>query len=92
MFTASNGRSTLEQCARRYLGCESPKDTTDSQGKPVRLSYDRWLNRSPSEIETVYLDYLAKDAEPRCLSHGRISMEDFGPPSGRRRCGVFVIR
>ncbi len=61
--TASyKGQSTLEHCVQEYLGVELPKDITDSRGQAVRLSYGQWLNRSPQEIESVYLKYLAKDA------------------------------
>lgn len=55
-------QSTLDHCVRTYLRTELPKDVTDSQGNEVRLSYARWLNRDPREIEPVYLEYLAKDA------------------------------
>lgn len=55
-------QSTLDHCARTYLRTELPKDVTDSQGNEVRLSYARWLNRDPRQIELVYLEYLAKDA------------------------------
>jgi DNA polymerase I-like protein with 3'-5' exonuclease and polymerase domains len=60
--SSGKGKSTLEHCARRYLGLNLPKDVVDSQGHLVRLSYDRWLNRPLREIEPVYLEYLAKDA------------------------------
>ena len=60
--SSGKGQSTLEHCARRYLDCDLPKDVVDSQGNPVRLSYGRWLNRPPREIEPVYLEYLARDA------------------------------
>ena len=61
--TASfKGQSTLEHCIQEYLGVELPKDTTDSHGKAVRLSYGQWLNQPPEKIEPIYLDYLAKDA------------------------------
>lgn len=53
--------STLETCIQKYLGIELPKDVTDSTGRPVRLSYARWLQTAPSEIEPIYLEYLAKD-------------------------------
>ena len=56
------GQSTLERCADLYLGITLPKDVQDSGGNPIRLSYDRWLNRPPREIEPVYLEYLARDA------------------------------
>ncbi len=57
-----SGESTLETCCARYLGVNLPKDIQDSAGQPVRLSYGKWLERPPQEIEPVYLDYLAKDA------------------------------
>ena len=56
------GESTLDHCANRYLKINLPKDVTDSNGEPVRLSYAKWLNRPVQEIEQVYLEYLAKDA------------------------------
>jgi len=59
---AGKGQSTLEHCVDRYLGATLPKDTVDSKGEPIRLSYGQWLNRPPNEIEPVYLEYLAKDA------------------------------
>lgn len=55
------GQSTLEFCAREYLGVELPKSLKDSEGDDVRLSYAKWLNRPPQEIEPIYLEYLAKD-------------------------------
>jgi len=55
------GESTLERCAEAYLDVELPKDTTDSSGLPVRLSYSKWLRRPLREMESVYLEYLAKD-------------------------------
>lgn len=56
------GGSSLEHCAETYLNCELPKDVTDADGKIVRLSYSKWLNRPFNEIEQIYLEYLAKDA------------------------------
>lgn len=55
------GESTLEQCVETYLGVPLPKDVTDSAGDLVRTSYGKWLGRPPAEIESVYLEYLAKD-------------------------------
>jgi len=55
------GASTLERCAELYLGIELPKDLVDSEGHEVRLSYGRWLNAPPTDIEPIYLEYLAKD-------------------------------
>ncbi len=55
-------QSTLETCVQKYLGVELPKDVVDSRGQAVRLSYGRWLRAAPSEIEPIYLNYLAKDA------------------------------
>jgi DNA polymerase I-like protein with 3'-5' exonuclease and polymerase domains len=55
------GESTLERCVGLYLGAQLPKDVVDEDGQPVRLSYGKWLNKSPAEIDPVYLDYLAKD-------------------------------
>lgn len=55
------GGSTLETCAAEYLGVELPKDDRDSRGNLVRLSFDQYLNRSPAEIEPIYLEYVAKD-------------------------------
>jgi DNA polymerase I-like protein with 3'-5' exonuclease and polymerase domains len=61
--TASGkGQSTLDHCVERYLGFDLPKDVADSDGRPVRLSYSKWLQRPPHEIEPVYLEYLARDA------------------------------
>jgi hypothetical protein len=60
--TASGkGESDLEHCAERYLNVQLPKDVVDSQGHPVRVSYAKWLNCPPREIEEVYLEYLGKD-------------------------------
>lgn len=58
---SGRGESTLEYCAAHYLGIQLPKDILDSEGNPVRLSYDRWLNRAPEQIEPIYLSYLATD-------------------------------
>ncbi len=55
------GQSTLEACSQQYLGAELPKTVKDSAGDDVRLSYSKWLNRRPHEIEPVYLEYLGKD-------------------------------
>jgi hypothetical protein len=55
------GKTTLERLAAVHLGVELPKDTTDSLGNPIRLSYGRWLGRRLCEIEPVYLEYLARD-------------------------------
>jgi DNA polymerase I-like protein with 3'-5' exonuclease and polymerase domains len=55
------GESTLETCAAEYLSVELPKDRLDSHGKLVRFSFDQYLNRPPSEIEPIYLEYLGKD-------------------------------
>ncbi|MBP3956857.1 hypothetical protein J8F10_16415 [Gemmata sp. G18] len=55
------GESTLEACVTRYLQLELPKDVRGANGKDVRTSYGRWLTREPSEIEPVYLEYLARD-------------------------------
>lgn len=70
----ANGKneSDLEHCVEVYLGAELPKDTVDSKGKSVRLSYGQWLNRPPTEIEPVYLDYLAKDAIATWLVNKKI--------------------
>jgi hypothetical protein len=56
------GQATLDHCADLYLGARLPKDVKDSRGDDVRLSWGRWLNRPPGEIEGVYLEYLATDA------------------------------
>lgn len=55
------GQSSLETCAREYLGVELPKSIKDSDGDDVRLSYSKWLHRPAEEIEVVYLEYLARD-------------------------------
>ncbi len=55
------GQSTLESCVSKYLGVELSKEVKDSEGQDVRLSYSKWLNQPPNEIEDVYLDYLGKD-------------------------------
>jgi hypothetical protein len=55
------GESTLERCSEEYLGVPLPKDVRDSKGREVRTSYGLWLGRPPTEIEPVYLEYLAKD-------------------------------
>src|SRR5262249_53558266 len=54
------GESDLEHCADTYLNVTLPKDTTDSDGDVVRLSYGKWLNQPPEKIEPVYLEYLAR--------------------------------
>lgn len=56
------GESDLEHCAEVYLSVHLPKDVQDSKGNLVRLSYGKWLNQPPEQIELVYLEYLAKDA------------------------------
>ena len=56
-----HGQSTLETCAKNYLGVELPKDLVDPNGNTVRTSYGRFLNRPPADIPPVYLDYLARD-------------------------------
>jgi DNA polymerase I-like protein with 3'-5' exonuclease and polymerase domains len=69
------GQSTLETCTRTYLDVELPKDTVDSDGDPVRLSYSKWLNKPPSQIEPVYLEYLAKDAAATILVFHELQAE-----------------
>lgn len=59
--SSGKGQSSLESCAARYLGVDLPKDLLDAAGDDVRLSYGKWLNRRQAEIESVYLEYLAKD-------------------------------
>lgn len=58
---SGKGQATLEHCAKVYLGTGLPKDVLDQSGDQVRVSYGKWLNKAPSEIDLVYLDYLAKD-------------------------------
>lgn len=71
--TASGkGESTLDACVRTYLGMDLPKDVVDSRGDSVRLGYGRWLNRPPSEIESVYLEYLGADVVATYLVYGRL--------------------
>lgn len=61
--TASGkGQSTLEACARLYLGVEVPKNTTAADGRDVRTDFGRFLNRPPTDIPPEYLRYLALDA------------------------------
>ena len=55
------GQSTLDACVAKYLDIVLPKDVKDSVGDEVRVSYSKWLNRPPQEIERVYLEYLGKD-------------------------------
>lgn len=69
------GESTLEHCARHYLGLELPKDLRDSAGDVVRLSYGKWLNSPPAEIESIYLEYAAKDVLATYLLGKRLSAE-----------------
>jgi len=57
-----SGQSTLETCTALYLNTALPKTTRDSVGDDVRLSYDKWLNKSLSDIDPVYLQYLAMDS------------------------------
>lgn len=60
--TANQRRqSTLETCARLYLGVELPKDTQDADGDVIRTSYGKFLGQAASNIPEVYLDYLGKD-------------------------------
>ena len=66
------GESTLEHCAGHYLNVQLPKDVTDSEGEVVRLSYGKWLTRPVTEIEQVYLEYLAKDAIVTHLLYGEL--------------------
>jgi DNA polymerase I-like protein with 3'-5' exonuclease and polymerase domains len=56
------GQSTLERCSEEYLGVGLPKDVVGDDGRPVRLSYGRWLNQPLTDITPVYLEYLALDA------------------------------
>jgi DNA polymerase I-like protein with 3'-5' exonuclease and polymerase domains len=51
----ARGESSLEDCARTYLGVDLPKDDD------IRLTFDRFLNRPPAEIPQRHLEYLAKD-------------------------------
>jgi hypothetical protein len=55
------GQATLEHCVERYLGLVLSKDVRNSEGLEVRTSYGQYLGRSPQEIESIYLEYLAKD-------------------------------
>lgn len=55
------GGATLETCAAEYLGVALPKDDCDSHGNLVRLSFAQFLHRPPSDIEPVYLEYVAQD-------------------------------
>jgi hypothetical protein len=56
------GESTLETCARLYLGVELAKNATAADGRGVRTDFGRFLNRPPKEIPPEYLCYLALDA------------------------------
>ncbi|QVL31725.1 hypothetical protein KIH39_23245 [Telmatocola sphagniphila] len=53
--------SKLDDCALEILALSVPKDIRDDQGNDVRTSFGRWLGKPPSQIETVYLEYLARD-------------------------------
>ncbi len=60
-IAAKKGESTLEHCAAVYLGVDLPKDVKDADGDPIRLSYGKWLNRPPGDMDPLYLEYLAAD-------------------------------
>ena len=53
--------SSLEYCVQKFLQADLPKDVADQDGDVVRLSYGKWLNKTPTEIPAVYLEYLGKD-------------------------------
>ena len=55
------GESDLVSCVKEYLHIDLPTDVKDCLGKTVKLSYSQWLNRNPLEVESVYLDCLAKN-------------------------------
>lgn len=89
--TASNkGESTLEHCAETHLGLRLPKDVTDSAGRPVRLSYGRWLGRTPDEIEPVYLEYLAQDVIATFLLHQHLRRQLRKLLDGSRKVWGYV--
>jgi len=55
------GQSTLEKCIQMYMGVSLPKDIRDQNGDEVRMSWGKWQDRPPKEIDPIYLEYLAKD-------------------------------
>jgi hypothetical protein len=58
----ARGESSLDHCAREYLGVTLAKDRTDAQGRTVRTGFGQFLGKPPSVIPAAYLDYLAQDA------------------------------
>lgn len=60
--TLESEESDLDRCAKKYLSIDLPSTATDSNGNVVSISYGRWLTRPPQEIESVYLDLLARRA------------------------------
>jgi DNA polymerase I-like protein with 3'-5' exonuclease and polymerase domains len=67
------GQATLEHCCRRYLDIDLPKALTDSAGNDVRLSWARYLGKHPREIDSVYLEYLGKDAMATFALYGELT-------------------
>lgn len=56
------GESTLDRCARDYLGVELDKHAKGVSGEEVRRGFGKFLGRHPREIPAAYLEYLAADA------------------------------
>lgn len=84
------GESTLEACARTYLGVDLSKDGTDADGRPVRTSYGRWLGRPPSDIPPVYLRYLATDVIATFRVYGELRRRIDALREPARRAWGFV--
>jgi hypothetical protein len=84
------GESDLAHCVEVYLGVRLPKDVTDSAGDPVRLSYGKWLNRPPQDIEPVYLEYLARDVIATRLLYGELRRRLWQLLSGSHRVWGYV--
>jgi hypothetical protein len=66
------GESTLEACARLYLGIELPKNATAADGREVRTDFGRFLNQPLVEIPPEYLRYLAADAAATFAVYGEL--------------------
>lgn len=55
-------QSSLQHCAKEYLGLEVEKETKDKAGDDIRLSFGKYLRKPIEEIDPQALQYLAMDA------------------------------
>lgn len=55
-------RVSLDQCSTRYLRAGVEKDHVDRDGDPIRMSFEKYLGKSPSEMPRAFLEYAATDA------------------------------